>query len=192
MKWRSVTIFSINVLEVWMPCVKDLKVNATECTPTSICPHHLQENKARWKKKINGEDLTNDEGHREIRIGSDGRDTKGRGVFERSDADAEEARRKRDSKSRKYALYWDQTDDPSYNGAAAATSGERHNRRPVEDHGGRNAPQSSVGDERGAATNMQATSPYRRKRFDDLKSMQQRKKDADEADQAFNYGWVDY
>ena len=173
-----------------MQCVKELKVNATESTPASLRPRNLQENKARWKKKINGEDLTNDKGHREIRIGSDGRYTKGSSVFERSDADAEEARRKRDSSSRKYALYWDQTDDPNYNGAE-----ERHNRRhqehPVEDHG-RSAPESSVGDERGAATSVQATSPYRRKRFDDLKSMQQRKKDADEADQAFNYGWVDY
>ena len=145
--------------------------------------------------------MTNDEGHREIRI-VDGREKKGRSVFKRSDTaaaaddNAQEARRKRGS-SRKYALYWDQTDDPNYIGAAAAAaaSGEHHNRRhqqrPVEDHG-RSATESAVGDEQGAATSVHASSPYRRKRFDDLKSMQQRKKEADEADQAFNYGWVDY
>ena len=102
-----------------------------------------------------------------------GRGRAERNVFERSDA--EETGRGHD---RKYALYWDQTDDPNYSPSGAR--GRQNGRRAVDDDGGR------------TATEEESTAfPYRRRRFEDLKSMQERKREAAEADQAFEYGWVD-
>ena len=130
----------------------------------------LQENRARWRKKISGDDLA----HEEAPMGTGSRS---QGVFERSDADEAVPR----GQDRKYALYWDQTDDPNYN-----ASGERGREtgRGTENDGGGRSPAGKVEEV--------APFPYRRRRFDDLKSMQERKKEAAEADQAFNYGWVDY
>ena len=130
----------------------------------------LQENRARWRKKISGDDLA----HEEAPMGTGNRS---QGVFERSDADEAVPR----GQDRKYALYWDQTDDPNYN-----ASGERG--RPT----GRGTENGDGGGRSAAAVEEVAPFPYRRRRFDDLKSMQERKKEAAEADQAFNYGWVDY
>ena len=97
-----------------------------------------------------------------------------RSVFERSDA--EETGRGHD---RKYALYWDQTDDPNYKPTGVRQ--RQNGRGATSDDGGRGGTE-----EEGAAF------PFRRRRFEDLKSMQERKKEAAEADEAFNYGWVDY
>ena len=142
-------------------------MNAHEDTSHS---YYAQENKARWKKKINGDDVVIGETRNET--------TKNQNVFERTDAE-ETGNRGHD---RKYALYWDQTDDPSYN-----SSGGRNGRRTTGEGG---VGDRSAVEEEGTATNAQF--PFRRKRFDDLKSIQERKKEAAEADQAFNYGWVDY
>ena len=129
----------------------------------------LQENRARWRKKISGDDLA----HEEAPMGTGYRS---QGVFERSDADEAGPR----AQDRKYALYWDQTDDPNHN--ASGERGRQTGRGTEKDGGGRSA----------AEVEEVAPFPYRRRRFDDLKSMQERKKEAAEADQAFNYGWVDY
>ena len=144
--------------------------------------HTLQENKERWKKKINGDDLENGETRNEMTTGTDSgsRSRRNQNMFERTDE--EETGRSHD---RKYALYWDQTDDPSHNPSGEA--GRQNGRRTVDDDGGR----SATGEE-GTATNAQGAFPFRRRRFEELKSMQERKKESAEADQAFNYGWVDY
>ena len=130
----------------------------------------LQENRARWRKKISGDDLA----HEEVPMGTGNRT---QGVFERSDAEVAGPR----GQDRKYALYWDQTDDPNYN--ASGEGGRETGRGTENDGGGRSA---------AGKVEEVAPFPYRRRRFDDLKSMQERKKEAAEADQAFNYGWVDY
>ena len=130
----------------------------------------LQENRARWRKKISGDDLA----HEEVPMGTGSRT---QGVFERSDAEVAGPR----GQDRKYALYWDQADDPNYN--ASGEGGRETGRGTENDGGGRSA---------AGKVEEVAPFPYRRRRFDDLKSMQERKKEAAEADQAFNYGWVDY
>ena len=129
----------------------------------------LQENRARWRKKISGDDLA----HEEAPMGTGNRS---QGMFERSDAEVAGPR----GQDRKYALYWDQADDPNYN--ASGERGRQTGRGTENDGGGRSA----------ADVEEVAPFPYRRRRFDDIKSMQERKKEAAEADQAFNYGWVDY
>ena len=126
----------------------------------------LQENRARWRKKISGDDLA----HEEAPMGTGNRS---QGVFERSDADEAVPR----GQDRKYALYWDQTDDPNYNPSGARR--RQNGRRAVDDDGGRTASEEES-----------TAFPYRRRRFEDLKSMQERKREAAEADQAFDYGWV--
>ncbi len=181
----------------------------------------MEDNKSRWKKKINGEDFSkrgssrerrkgrshsrrrsssrNGDGRRSSRGSSSSRDRRGRARARSLSSHREVILRKEQSdqrgqvtKNRKYRLYWDEKDDPNYvEPEYTEEEREKHYRKTLDDGSGRNVMDAvwyGGGDSNGAKTiDIPDASPYRRKRFDDLKSMQQRKKEKAEAEAAFDY-----
>jgi hypothetical protein len=175
----------------------------------------MDDSKMRWKKKINGEDFDDDrrrgrsesrdrrkernesKDRRKIRSESPRRRSGSirRSSSRESSGGKREVKRKDNTgpkKDPKYALYWDPKDDPNYE-EKGLTDEERkwQSRRTLDDGSGRNVLDAVWDDGEGGKRDreMPGGSPYRRKKFDDLKSMQQRKQEQKEAATAFDYGW---
>lgn len=118
----------------------------------------FQENKRRWKKKINGDDYESDPEEAPVREGKGGQ-----GIGK-----PEKLKDVKPVKDRRYALYWDERDDPRYQPEEDNRPLAERRRKDFTEY-----PSNGMNDSN--ADKRDHVMGYRRQRFADLKSVQDRK-----------------
>lgn len=144
----------------------------------------LNENKKRWRKKIEGDDYVSDnEGYSRSNSRQESRRSKSfdANSYAKSFDDKIEEK-KEPRKDRKYCLYWDPEDDPRYEKKEQTSEDRQHRRRKDFNEGKRDVIEDMYNKPMTIAMN-----GHRRKKYGDLKSIHDRKKEAESGGGDDNY-----